>query len=189
MRMAACGQTMAHLPQSMQIDGSQIGISWAIARFSKRVVPVGKVPSTGKALTGSWSPRPAMRTAVTFLTKSGASSGTTGGIGVPLATAPSVTLPSRSIERSMAAKLRSTMAWPRLAYVFSTKSLIRAMASCGGRTSARWKKHGCMIVLMRLPMPTSVATAKASITQRSIALSMSCCCTSRGRWSQTSSGP
>ena len=33
-RMVACGQTMAHLPQSMQIAGSQIGISWAIARFS-----------------------------------------------------------------------------------------------------------------------------------------------------------
>ena len=34
MRMVACGQTMAHLPQSMQMSGSQIGISWAIARFS-----------------------------------------------------------------------------------------------------------------------------------------------------------
>ena len=75
--MAACGQTMAHLPQSMQIDGSQIGISWAMARFSYCVVPVGNVPSTGKALTGSRSPSPAIRTAVTFLTKSGASSGTT----------------------------------------------------------------------------------------------------------------
>ena len=31
---SACGQTMAHLPQSMQIVGSQIGISWAMARFS-----------------------------------------------------------------------------------------------------------------------------------------------------------
>ena len=50
--MAACGQTMAHLPQSMQIDASQIGICWAMARFSYCVVPVGKVPSTGSALTG-----------------------------------------------------------------------------------------------------------------------------------------
>ena len=32
---------MAHLPQSMQIAGSQIGISWAIARFSYFVVPEG----------------------------------------------------------------------------------------------------------------------------------------------------
>ena len=39
MRIVACGQTIAHLPQSMQIDGSQIGISWAIARFSYFVVP------------------------------------------------------------------------------------------------------------------------------------------------------
>ena len=38
-RIAACGQTMAHLPQSMQIDGSQIGSSRAIARFSNCVVP------------------------------------------------------------------------------------------------------------------------------------------------------
>ena len=36
MRMVACGQTMAHLPQSMQMSGSQIGISLAIARFSYR---------------------------------------------------------------------------------------------------------------------------------------------------------
>ena len=34
MRIVAWGQTIAHLPQSMQMDGSQIGISWAIARFS-----------------------------------------------------------------------------------------------------------------------------------------------------------
>ena len=27
MRMTACGQTIAHLPQSMQMSGSQIGIS------------------------------------------------------------------------------------------------------------------------------------------------------------------
>ena len=33
-RIVQCGQTMAHLPQSMQMSGSQIGISWAIARFS-----------------------------------------------------------------------------------------------------------------------------------------------------------
>ena len=33
-RTAACGQTMAHLPQSLQMTGSQIGISVAIARFS-----------------------------------------------------------------------------------------------------------------------------------------------------------
>ena len=57
---SACGQTIAHLPQSMQIVGSQIGISWAIARFSYFAVPVGNVPSTGSALTGSRSPSPAI---------------------------------------------------------------------------------------------------------------------------------
>jgi hypothetical protein len=34
-------------------------------RFSHLVVPVGKVPSTGMALTGSRSPLPAMIIAVT----------------------------------------------------------------------------------------------------------------------------
>src|SRR5688572_28165209 len=41
-RIAAWGHTMAHLPQSMQMSGSQIGMSWAIARFSYLAVPVGK---------------------------------------------------------------------------------------------------------------------------------------------------
>src|SRR5665647_3272536 len=63
--IALCGHTIAHLPQSMQMSGSQIGISWASARFSYRVVPVGKVPSTGNALTGSRCPSPARMRAVT----------------------------------------------------------------------------------------------------------------------------
>ncbi len=50
--MAACGQTSAHLPHWMQIAGSQTGISSAMLRFSHWVVPVGQVPSTGKAETG-----------------------------------------------------------------------------------------------------------------------------------------
>ena len=66
---------MAHLPQSMQISASQTGISRPIARFSYLVVPVGKVPSTGNALTGSDSPSSASIRAVTFRTKSGASVG------------------------------------------------------------------------------------------------------------------
>src|SRR6478736_7891516 len=75
-RIVACGQTIAHLPQSMQIAGSQIGISWAMARFSYIVVPVGNVPSTGRALTGNWSPSPAIRRAVILATNSGTSSAT-----------------------------------------------------------------------------------------------------------------
>ena len=43
-------------------------------RFSHCDVPVGQVPSTGNALTGSRSPWFASITAVTRVTKSGASS-------------------------------------------------------------------------------------------------------------------
>ena len=74
--MAACGQTSAHFAQSMQMDGSQIGISWAIERFSYWAVPVGNVPSAGRALTGRSSPTPAIIAPVTSLTKGGAVSGT-----------------------------------------------------------------------------------------------------------------
>ena len=76
MRMEACGHTRAQRAQSMQMAGSQMGISRAIERFSYLVVPVGKVPSGGKALTGNNSPRPAMISPVTFCTNSGASAGT-----------------------------------------------------------------------------------------------------------------
>ncbi len=114
-RIVAWGQTIAHLPQSMQIDGSQIGIIWAIARFSYLVVPVGKVPSTGSALTGSWSPSPAIRRAVTRATKSGTPSGSAAVVGRSLVTTPSSTWISRSRERSMASKLRATVASPRFA--------------------------------------------------------------------------
>src|SRR5512136_1418765 len=59
-RMTACGQTKTHLPHWMQRSFSQAGISKAMLRFSHLVVPVGKVPSTGKALTGRLSPSPLM---------------------------------------------------------------------------------------------------------------------------------
>ncbi len=113
--MLAWGQTMAHLPQSMQIDSSQTGMLWAIARFSYLVVPVGNVPSAGNALTGSMSPSPAIRTAVTFLMKSGALSGTENMADLLLLGVPSFTWAIRPIDMSIAAKLRSTTAWPRLA--------------------------------------------------------------------------
>jgi hypothetical protein len=44
---------MAHFPHWMQIFESQVGISSAKLRFSHFAVPVGKVPSTGNALTGN----------------------------------------------------------------------------------------------------------------------------------------
>ena len=115
MRIVACGQTIAHLPQSMQIAGSQIGIIWAIARFSYLVVPVGKVPSTGNALTGSRSPSPAISRVVMRATKSGTSSETSDVVGCSSVTGPRVTWPSRASDRSIAAKLRATTASPRLA--------------------------------------------------------------------------
>ena len=51
-------------------------------RFSHFAVATGHVPSTGKALTGSRSPFPASITAVTFCTKSGACSDTSGATAV-----------------------------------------------------------------------------------------------------------
>ena len=71
-RIAACGQTRAHRPQSMQIDGSQNGSSSPIERFSHLAVSVGKVPSMGMAETGSRSPLPPIMIPVTRCTKSGA---------------------------------------------------------------------------------------------------------------------
>ena len=90
-RIVACGQTIAHLPQSMQMAGSQIGIVWAIARFSYLAVPVGNVPSAGSALTGNRSPSPAISREVIRATKSGTSSATGVVVGRSLVTPPSVT--------------------------------------------------------------------------------------------------
>ncbi len=70
----------------MHTSGSHTGISRAMLRFSHCVVPVGQVPSTGISLTGTSSPFWAIMVAVTLFTKSGASSGTTGGISMELVT-------------------------------------------------------------------------------------------------------
>src|SRR6185369_2253160 len=75
-RIVECGQTITHLPHSIHKSGSQTGTSCAMFRFSQRVVPTGYVPSAGKALTGKLSPRPALISAVTLRTNSGASRGT-----------------------------------------------------------------------------------------------------------------
>ena len=115
MRIAVCGQTNAHLAQSMQISGSQIGISCAIERFSHFAVSVGKVPSTGSAETGRRSPRPASIMAVTRWTKSGASSGTGGRRWRSPVTPSGTGTSSRpSSAASTAAKFCSTTARPRL---------------------------------------------------------------------------
>ena len=49
------------------------------------------------------------------------------------------------------------------------------------------KKQVCITVLMRPFIPVFCATASASMTQKRIRFSMRALCTSRGRWSQTSS--
>src|SRR5512145_566870 len=71
-RIAACGHTSGQIAHCVQIFSSQIGISCAMLRFSHCVVPVGNVPSTGSADTGSRSPLPSNIIAVTRWTKSGA---------------------------------------------------------------------------------------------------------------------
>ena len=68
----------------MHSSASQRGTSTAMLRFSKAVVPGGKLPSTGMALTGISSPRPAIILAVTLRTKIGASSGTSAGSSSPV---------------------------------------------------------------------------------------------------------
>ena len=70
--MTLCGQTNEQLPHWMQMSGSQTATSSEMLRFSYAVVPLGYVPSTGSALTGSSSPRPAIIAAVTVRTNSGA---------------------------------------------------------------------------------------------------------------------
>src|SRR5712691_11459103 len=52
---------------------SHTGTSSAMLRFSHCAVATGYVPSTGKALTGSRSPRPLIISSVTLRTKSGIS--------------------------------------------------------------------------------------------------------------------
>ncbi len=180
-RIAACGHTMAHLPQSMHSVGSQMGISSARARFSSAAVPVAKVPSMLIALTGRLSPRPPISVSTTLSTRATAS------VRAFVACSGTVTWARLARARSIARWLRSTMWDPRLPYDFSMLSLISRNASSDGRTSARAKKQGCMTVLMRGPRPAAFAIEAASITQTSRPLSITWCCTRSGRWSHTSS--
>src|SRR6202022_2280114 len=76
-RITACGHTRTHLPHWMHNSCSHTGISCARFRFSHLEVPVGYVPSSGRALTGRSSPAPAIMGASTWRTNWGASSATT----------------------------------------------------------------------------------------------------------------
>ena len=115
MRMAACGHTSGQIAHCVQIVSSQIGISSAMLRFSHCVVPVGNVPSTGRADTGSRSPLPSIIIAVTRCTKSGAARGTTG-LRVSSESASPGTFTSliAASDASTAAKLRASTVSPRL---------------------------------------------------------------------------
>ena len=75
MRIVAWGQPSEHSPHCVQIFGSQMGMSWAMLRFSYCVVAVGNVPSQGSALTGRSSPRLAIIMPSTSLTNAGAWAG------------------------------------------------------------------------------------------------------------------
>ena len=112
--MTLCGQTNEQLPHWMQMSGSQTATSSEMLRFSYAVVPLGYVPSTGRALTGSSSPRPAIIAAVTVRTNSGACAGTRGGGSWAAVTRPgSSTLCRPSTAASTAARLRATTSAPR----------------------------------------------------------------------------
>ena len=114
--MAACGQTMTHLAHWMQIDESQTGISCAKPRFSQRAVAVGKVPSTGIALTGRPSPSPAKIGPRTSRTKSGASVEMAGAVGSERAAAAGLFTSWRCLRLSSTARrffwTSSSLLWP-----------------------------------------------------------------------------
>ena len=144
----------------MQMSGSQTGISSVMIRFSHCVVPVGNVPSTGIALTGSTSPLPAMMVAVTFFTNSGALSDTVGGISMVLVACAGhlylVQVASGGID---CGKVLLNDLLTALAISLLNGVLDLAIASSCGSTPLMAKKQVCMIVLMRAPMPVSPATS------------------------------
>ena len=115
-RIVAWGQTMAHLPQSMQMSGSQIGISWAIARFSYCAVAGRERAVDGEcrhrqqvALAGHQPGRDPGRRSP------GASAGRAL-LDASTAPSPSDGISTRAraaSEASIAAKLRSTIVAPR----------------------------------------------------------------------------
>ncbi len=173
----------------MQRSDSQTGTSSAMFRFSYRVVPVGYVPSTGSALTGSESPCIARIGPITSRTNSGAESGTS----VSRMRWPAAFDGTRISCRfaralSIAWKFFWTIALPFLAYVRSVAALIASIALSLGMTPDSAKKHVCRMVLTRDPSPSPDATFDASMTWSFSFFSMICCCTTRGISSHTSSG-
>ena len=162
--MTLCGQTKLQLPHWMHRSGSHVATRSEMLRFSKAVVPLGYVPSTGSALTGSWSPRPSIIAAVTVRTKSGACAGTVGGRSrVAVTRLGTSTRCSADSVWSTAAWLRATTSAPRRAYVLPIAALTAVTASSRGSTPEMAKKHVCSTVLVRPASPASRATRSASM--------------------------
>src|SRR3954449_8843076 len=113
-RIVAWGHTRAHWLHWIQILASHTGISMPMFRFSHFAVATGHVPSTGKALTGSRSPLPAIITAVTFCTKSGAPGETSGGRNRVALTVAGTEISCKCARvPSTASKFRRTTSAPR----------------------------------------------------------------------------
>ncbi len=148
----------------MQASESHSATKSEILRFSYCVVPEGYVPSTGSALTGSWSPVPSSMDAVTSRTNSGAVFGT-GGIMpfLPIGASGTSIWCRFSTVASTAASFLATTSAPFLVYVLRMVFLTSSMASARGSTLLIAKKQVCSTVLVRRPMPALRATMLASI--------------------------
>ena len=188
-RTAACGHTIAHLLHWMHTLASQTGSWLARLRFSQRAVPVGQVPSAGKALTGSRSPWPASMTAVSRCTKSGALGDTGGGRTQVAVTCAGIEISCKCASvSSTTARFLAMISGPFLRYVFSSSCLMWPMASSRGNTPANAKKQVCITMLMRPAMPARRATSSASTANTRSLRSRMVACTSRGSPSHTWSG-
>ena len=172
-RIAACGQTSAHLLHWMQSASSQTGISAAMLRFSHFDVPVGHVPSTGNALTGSRSPWFASITRRHALDEVRRASGTGGGqrrrvVGASAARRPRCRCGERRVHRGEV--LLRPPPSPRLRVRLFDRVLdLRRSPASRGSTPEIAKKHVCMIVLMRVPRPASRGHAVRVDRRRSAA--------------------
>ena len=180
--MAVWGQIIEQRLHCTHRSGSQIGISKAMARFSKRLVPVGQVPSGGNALTGSWSPWPSRMRRVTRCTKSGASAGTVGrAVGGAVAVAGTATSCSSASAASIASTLRRTISGPRRPHVACTDALIVVDRGPGGQHVGEREEAGLHDRVDPPAQPEAVGDrSNASITNRRQPLAMSASCTRRG---------
>jgi len=173
----------------MHASGSHSAITSEMFRFSYLVVPEGKVPSTGRALTGSESPVPNSMDAVTLRTNSGAPAGTGGIIDVSeTGTAGTSTRCNSDTEVSTASSFLATTSAPLRAYVLRMVCLTFSIAASRGITLLIAKKQVCSTVLVRRPIPALRATIRASTVHSSMPRSMIRCCIGRGSISNTACG-